>query len=113
MSNPQERRQYPRADVEWPVTFLTPQDKTIGKTENISAVGAFISCEVFPASEDNLRMVIKAPGYRPMNIAGKVVWSKVLNSTKSSPSYGLGIKFTEISENDRHFLKNLFFKRNA
>ena len=111
MATPQGRRQYSRTSVKWPVTLLTSQDKTEGETENVSPTGVFISCTVVPLSEGSLRLVIKVPGHQPINVAGKVVWSKVLNPNKGAPSFGVGVEFTKISENDSHFLREVILKR--
>ena len=111
MATPQGRRQYSRTSVKWPVTLLTSQDKTEGEAENVSPTGAFISCTVVPLSEGSLRLVIKVPGHQPINVAGKVVWSKVLNPNKGAPSFGVGVEFTKISENDSHFLREVILKR--
>jgi 5-hydroxyisourate hydrolase-like protein (transthyretin family) len=39
------------------------------------------------------------------------VWSKVLNPNKGAPSFGVGVQFTKISENDSHFLREVILKR--
>ena len=111
MATPLGRRQNSRTSVKWPVTVLTSQDKTEGETENVSPTGAFISCTVVPLSEGNIRLVIKVPGHQSINVAGKVVWSKVLNPNKGEPSFGVGVQFTKISENDSHFLREVILKR--
>ncbi len=111
MTTPLGRRQYSRADVRWPVTLLTSQYKSEGETENVSPTGAFISCGEVPISEGSLRMVIKVPGHQPINVAGKVVWHKVLNQGGDTPAFGVGVKFTQIAENDSHFLREVILKR--
>ena len=111
MATPLGRRQYSRTSVKWPVTLLTSQDKTEGETENVCPTGAFISCTVVPLSEGSLRLVIKVPGHQPINVAGKVVWSKVLNPNQGAPSFGMGVQFTKISENDSYFLREVILKR--
>ena len=111
MTTPLGRRRYSRTSVKWPVTVLTSQDKTEGETENVSPTGAFISCTVVPLSEGSIRLVIKVPGHQPINVAGKVVWSKVLNPNKGEPSFGVGVQFTKISENDSYFLREVILKR--
>ena len=111
MATPLGRRQNSRTSVKWPVTVLTSQDKTEGETENVSPTGAFISCTVVPLSDSSIRLVIKVPGHQPINVAGKVVWSKVINPDDGTPSFGVGIQFTKISENDSHFLREVMSKR--
>lgn len=105
------RRKFSRTLVRWPVTLLTSQDKTEGETENVSPTGAFISCKKVPVSEGSVRMVIKVPGHQPINVAGKVVWSTVLKPNEGPPSFGVGVKFTKISDNDSHFLREVILKR--
>ena len=44
MSASQERRQYPRTEIKWPVVAMTPDGPKRGETKNISLGGALISC---------------------------------------------------------------------
>jgi Tfp pilus assembly protein PilZ len=111
MATPLGRRRYSRARVRWPVTLLTSQNKTEGKTENVCPSGVFITCREVSISEGSLRLVIKVPGHQPINVAGKVVWSKLLGSSEGVPSLGMGVQFTKISENDSHFLREVILKR--
>jgi Tfp pilus assembly protein PilZ len=111
MSVPLGRRQFSRTVVKWPVTLLTSQDKTEGETENVSPTGAFIFCRKVPISEGSVRMVIRVPGHQPINAAGKVVWSTVLKRNEGPPSFGVGVQFTKISDNDSHFLREVILKR--
>ena len=107
------RRQFSRTVVRWPVTLLTSQDKTEGQTENVSPTGVFISCKNVPISEGSVRMVIRVPGHQPINVAGRVVWSTVLREKGNAgpPSFGVGVQFTKISDNDSHFLGEVILKR--
>lgn len=91
--------------------MLTSQDKTEGETENVSPTGAFISCTVVPLSEGSIRLVIEVPGHQPINVAAKVVWLKAINPNEGAPSFGVGVQFTKISENDSHFLPEVILKR--
>ena len=111
MSVPLGRRQFSRTAVRWPVTLLTSQDKTEGETENVSPTGVFISCKNVPKSEGSVRMVIRVPGHQPINVAGRVVWSTVLKQNEGPPSFGVGVQFTKISDNDSHFLREVILKR--
>jgi Tfp pilus assembly protein PilZ len=111
MSVPLGRRQFSRTFVRWPVTLLTSQDKTEGETENVSPTGVFISCKKVPISEGSVRMVIRVPGHQPINVAGKVVWSTALKANQGPPSFGVGVQFTKISDNDSHFLREVILKR--
>ena len=111
MSVPLGRRQFSRTVVRWPVTLLTSQDKTEGETENVSPTGVFISCKKVPISEGSVRMVIRVPGHQPINVAGRVVWSTVLKPNEGPSSFGVGVQFTKISDNDSYFLREVILKR--
>jgi Tfp pilus assembly protein PilZ len=104
MSEPSERREYPRDEVKWPVTLITPEAQIEGEIENFTPKGLFVSCaEVLP-SEGILRLVIKVPGRQTMNVAGKVIWSTIIDTTESGARLGVGIQFTEISKSDLQVL---------
>ena len=104
MSNPTERREYPRAPVKWTVTLLIAKTQIEGVIENYTPKGLFVSCEQFPQIEGSVRMVIKIPGRPTMNAAGKVMWSTILEDSESGARLGVGIEFTEISEGDLQYL---------
>jgi hypothetical protein len=104
MSKQSERREFPRADVKWPVTFITPEAQIEGEIENFTPKGLFVSCAEVPPSEGILRLVIKVPGRPTMNVAGKVIWSTIIDTTESGARLGVGIQFTEISKSDLKFL---------
>jgi Tfp pilus assembly protein PilZ len=40
-----------------------------------------------------------------MNVAGKVIWSTIIDATESGTRLGVGIEFTEISESDLKVLR--------
>ena len=104
MSQPTERREYPRAQTKWAVTLLIAETEIEGVIENYTPKGLFVSCEQFPQIEGSVRMVIKIPGRPTMNAAGKVMWSTILEDSESGARLGVGIEFTEISEGDLQYL---------
>jgi len=105
MSDQSERREYARAEVKWPVTLITPEAQIEGEIENFTSKGLFVSCAEVPPSEGILRLVIKVPGRPTMNVAGKVIWSTIIDATESGAKLGVGIQFTEISESDLKVLQ--------
>ena len=102
-----EKRIVPRVQIKWPVTMLSPQLKVVGKIENFSSKGAFVSCKELPPLEEGFLMVIQAPNYKAMNLNAKVVWSTVLKSTEGDPYFGIGVHFTRMSPDDRQALHKL------
>ena len=105
MAEESERREYPRAEVKWAVTLITPEVQIEGEIENFTLKGLFVSCGEVPPSEGILRLVIKMPGRATMNVAGKVIWSTIIDATESGARLGVGIQFTEISESDLKVLR--------
>jgi Tfp pilus assembly protein PilZ len=103
MSNQTERREYPRIKAKWPVTMVAAETQIEGAIENLTPKGMFVSCAEIPA-EDNFRMVIKAPGRKTINVAGRVVWTAILEASESETRLGIGIEFTDISESDLQYL---------
>jgi hypothetical protein len=77
MSTRQKRRQYSRAEVDWPVFLLTPSRIVKGETRNISPGGAFIHALTDPVQDDIFRLIITPPPMRdtwwlPRKLPGKV-----------------------------------------
>ena len=99
-----ENRTYPRVEIRWPVIIQNSQTKLLGEIENDSPDGAFISCKDVPPVDGNFFMVIEAPDYKTMSIAARVTWSTVLETRKGDSYFGVGVKFTSMSANDRKFL---------
>ena len=105
MSDQSERREYPRAEAKWPVTLITTESQIEGEIENFTPKGLFVSCADVPPSEGVLRLVIKVPGRPTINVAGKVIWSTIIDTTESGARLGVGIQLTEISESDLKVLQ--------
>jgi hypothetical protein len=91
--------------------MLTAQDKIEAKTENVSPAGALICCKEPPISHSNLRMVIKIPGHQPIQVTGEVVRSKDVYPKGEGYGFGAGVRFTQISTSDSHFLSEVSLKR--
>ena len=106
MSNQAERREYPRVKAKWPVTMLTSEAQIEGEIENLTPKGLFVSCAEVPA-EDSFRLLIKVPGRPTINVAGRVVWTTILDASESETRLGVGIQFTEISESDLEYLQEV------
>ena len=100
MSDQTERREYPRAKAKWPVTLITPEVQLEGEIENFTPKGLFVSCAEVPPLEGTIRLVVRVPGRATMNVAGKVIWSTIIDAAESGTRLGVGIQFTEISEGD-------------
>ena len=107
MTRGDDRRLQPRVEISWPVTVLTTQAKIEGEMHNVSPSGAFISCEEAPPLVGSFFIIIKPPDRQTMSVAGKAVWTTILQPNEGSSSLGVGIEFTNITQGDRNFLTRL------
>lgn len=103
-----EKRRYPRAAVNWPVTLLTASGPIEGEVKNISPGGAFVTCSEQPGLNETFRLVIKVPFERQYLLAsGRVARSSLYAPDDRGLLRGVAVRFTEISENDRHLLNQV------
>ena len=94
-----EKRQYPRVEIAWPVTVVTPDGLVIGRTQNLSLVGTLILCPEAPEFLYNFRLFFR-PAERELLIAtAERVWSRTSINGKSM-SHAMGVRFTYIPDND-------------
>ena len=109
MSTQKKKRQYTRAEVNWPVFLLTPNCIVKGETRNISPGGAFIYSLTDPVQDESFRLVIKPPSYTGLLVVtAEVAWTLDLGSSSNIMSRGMGVQFTQISSGDRDFLDSVF-----
>jgi len=105
-----EKREYPRARFDWPVTIVDEEGRTIpGKVKDISRGGALVHVGTNLEVNHQVRLAIELPDFDDVISAnGKVVRSFLINEQKLPPVYALGIIFTEVSTEDlRYFTGNL------
>ena len=103
-------RGQPRAKVKWPVHIQTTHGSIYGVTTNVSTSGAYISCQEHSQVEGKLRVTIEVPHRRALNIVARVVWHTVTIPNESTSGFGIGVKFANISAEDRQLLKSLLAK---
>ena len=109
MSNPKERRHYPRTKVKLPVVRMAGNDLVDGEIEDLSLGGAFIRCSVMPKGKDNLHMVISAEG-RLISVTGEMVWKEVHTLNNQTRFRGMGVRFDKLLSGDRQFLRDVIAK---
>jgi c-di-GMP-binding flagellar brake protein YcgR len=97
-----ERRRYPRAKIEWPVTVKTSQGTISGYTLNLSAGGATVRLQNPPLVHETIEMIIRIPEIdRHLAVEAEVVWSTadIVDNELTLPI--IGLNFTDISDQDR------------
>lgn len=100
-SSTDERRRSGRYDVTWPVDCEGEDTFLYAAIANISAMGIFVRT-VEPleiGSELTLRFAPTAPPAEPFVLRGAVQW--VNRDVARSPNPGMGIRFIELSPDDR------------
>ena len=89
-----DRRIYPRAEVQWPVSAMTAEGTIHGETRNLSMLGAFISCTKPLSSNEIVALTINIPDtHHSLTVRAQVVWSYVCPSEDKSCANGMGVKF--------------------
>ena len=94
----QEKREFQRAEINWPVNVKSDQVSIEAKLKNISVTGAFIDCEQISEPGDRVTVTIFIPNHAPMKIIAEVVW------TCMAFPRGIGVQFVKISQEDSQLL---------
>ena len=100
-----EKREYSRAEVEWPVNISTAQGLIQGKIRNMSLGGAYIHVEELPKMDENLNLSIEIPEHHYAVFAtGETIRFEVNSSENTPVYYGLGVRLIDMVEDDLEFL---------
>ena len=104
----EERRQYPRAEIKWPVNLWIAQAHIKGETRNISAGGVYLESKLLPFKDEIFNMAIKPYHLQHLNITAKVAWVNMYASSDNKfKPHGTGALFVKISDEDRQFLSRV------
>ena len=99
----QERRQYLRAKISWPVTIKTEEETLERVTYNISPIGAFI-CGLSPLElHEVVDMIISAPELQ-IEVKARVVWTSNQVPPEEYMPRGMGVEFVKISDEDQDII---------
>ena len=109
MSNPKDRRCYPRTKVKLPVVKMVGDDLVDCEIEDLSLGGAFIRCSEMPNGKDTFHMVISAKG-RLISLTGEMVWKDVKKFKNQTTFRGMGVRFSQLLIGDRQFLRDVIAK---
>lgn len=98
-------REYARAKVSWPLSILTVQGPVEGEVRDISLTGALIHCRELPDPDKLIPMAIEIPEQQHSIFAtGEMIRLDIVDVEKDQPSFLLGVRFAEISDDDLGFL---------
>jgi hypothetical protein len=89
----QEKRIYPRGKLTWSISAQAGGSVIEGVTKDIGVSGAYVCCA------RPLRLPDKS-----LNIKAEVVWSNIYGPDDKINPRGMGVRFIEISDEDRRLI---------
>lgn len=98
-------RQYPRVNIEWPVTIQTERGSVDSTAFNISCGGVFFRYNELVPKGETLAITLKPPNHTPLEVSIETVWTdRYISTDKEIKPIGLGARFARISDVDRQSL---------
>ncbi|MBL7174853.1 MAG: PilZ domain-containing protein [Desulfobacteraceae bacterium] len=91
----EEKRQYARAGIVWPVSIKTSQGIISAKTKDLSLGGAFIVCQKPLPLKEQFPVTIEVPDKGPLTFTSEVVWSNNHVPDDKIVIRGMGIRFIQ------------------
>jgi Tfp pilus assembly protein PilZ len=99
-----EKRRHPRMAVSWDATIgISPSVDKV-QLKDISLGGAFVVCAKPLNLNDRLRITLQIPARDSLCLNAEVVWSNVNVPEERVVNRGMGIRFIDNEEKDRHKL---------
>jgi len=96
-----------RAKVKWTVTMDTDEGTVDGVIININKNGAFIRCQRPLRLSETFKLSIDSPDHPIQDITAEVVWTNIHGPDDELTPRGMGVRFEEITEKERKFLRKL------
>jgi uncharacterized protein (TIGR02266 family) len=101
----QERRDYPRAKIKWPVKVKTDKGTMDGVTSDVTPNGVFIHCQKPLRLNVVFEMAINIPNSEhSITAKAEVVWSNRWGPDDEISPRGMGVRFVKISSEARKFI---------
>jgi uncharacterized protein (TIGR02266 family) len=101
----QERRDYPRAKIKWPVKVKTDKGTMDGVTSDVTPNGVFIHCQKPLRLNVVFEMAIDIPNSEhSITAKAEVVWSNRWGPDDEISPRGMGVRFVKISSEARKFI---------
>lgn len=113
MSVQQERRKYPRSDINWPVLIRDSIGAQVAEMENLSGRGALIRSHMPFMPKDKFKLHIMVPGHRSVNLRAEVAWLQVSCTQNRALPCGMGVRFLRVSKRDYGYLAQMVNEHNG
>ncbi len=99
-----ERRLAERVEVTWSVDCETDDTFLYASIRNISEFGIFVQTKEPLEVGTQLTLRFAPPGHQSFVVRGIVQWINPVRALSVSPNPGMGIRFVELTVQDRHRL---------
>jgi hypothetical protein len=104
----EEKRMHPRAGIKWPTVLMTSKGHIFGQTLDLSLRGALIRSWEKPDLIDSFALIFKPPRRRSfMTVTAVKVWATTSRLDSKTTVHVLGVRFTEILDDDLQFLRGI------
>jgi hypothetical protein len=104
-------RQHPRTAVSLPVIVCTPRGQIQGRIINLSLTGAFILLAELPDLTHQVELFIEIPRLQVLVVIAVIVRFDIRPfGDGARHHYGLAVRFSNISDEDRLLLSSTFFR---
>ena len=102
-----ETKSTSRAQVKWPVTMNTDEGSADGVITNINNHGAFIRCRKPLRLTATCKLTIESSERQIEDVLAEVVWTNIYGPDDDLTPRGMGVRFTDLPEQEGKFLRNL------
>jgi Tfp pilus assembly protein PilZ len=85
---------------------MTLNGQMDGTIRNLSQSGAFIACTEMPDLDETFVLVTQADDGMVLKLTAEKVWSANFNLDGKTVFSGVGVRFTEVSEDDHQIIKS-------
>jgi hypothetical protein len=104
----EEKREHPRADIDWSAWMENVDGIIELKVRNISLGGAFICCKKPLSIGKFFNLTMMGPGNEPLKATAQVVWSNANVPDEKVINRGMGVRFTQMSDRHIQLVKQIF-----
>ena len=102
----EEKRQHPQVEISWQAFLEKAEHNQEVHLKDISLGGAFVICQEPLALQDQFKVTINLPDHGPLQLNAEVVWSNVNMPRDKVVNRGMGIRFLNNEEKERHILQD-------
>jgi hypothetical protein len=102
-----ETKSTSRAQVKWHVTMNSDTGPADGVITNINNNGAFIRCRKPLRLTETCKLTIESSEHQIQDVLAEVVWTNIYGPDDDLTPRGMGVRFTDLPEQEGKFLRNL------